>query len=285
MQIIELFKKLIESKSETPDDGGLLDFIEEYLSEFTAIRVDVEDVKNLFIYKKFGEGDHLCFAGITFFNPFNEHLNYDAKYVPSEDGVFRKNLKIRGNAPGQALYYHDVGLSVISPSGAESKGYFVITSFENSALPQVAAKTYNLDVSGATFGQSLFAFRASDLITEGFRGFIAGIAISPNRDTGFRTNLGLLNTDEAAWAELRLTVLNEEGVVTGEIVDLWLEPGELKQFNIADRLNLPAVDMDASVVIEVLSGGPVGGYASTIDNRTQDPILIPAVPDIHQFSQ
>ena len=63
MQIIELFKKLIESKSETPDDGGLLDFIEEYLSEFTAIRVDVEDVKNLFIYKKFGEGDHLCFAG------------------------------------------------------------------------------------------------------------------------------------------------------------------------------------------------------------------------------
>jgi len=49
VQLIELFKKLIESKSETPDDGGLLDFIESYLSDFTAIRVDVEDVKNLFI--------------------------------------------------------------------------------------------------------------------------------------------------------------------------------------------------------------------------------------------
>lgn len=63
MQIIELFKYLINSKSETPDDGGLLLFIEDYLPGFTAIRVDVEDVKNLFIYKKFGDGEHLCFAG------------------------------------------------------------------------------------------------------------------------------------------------------------------------------------------------------------------------------
>lgn len=63
MKIIELFKHLLKSKSETPDDGGLLDFIEEYLPGFEAVRVDVEDVKNLFIYKKFGEGEHLCFAG------------------------------------------------------------------------------------------------------------------------------------------------------------------------------------------------------------------------------
>ena len=63
MQIIELFKFLVESKSETPDDGGLLDFIESYLPDFKAIRIDIEDVKNLFIYKKFGEGDHLCFGG------------------------------------------------------------------------------------------------------------------------------------------------------------------------------------------------------------------------------
>jgi len=63
VNVIELFKFFINSKSETPDDGGLLDFIEEYLSDFEAIRIDVEDVKNLFIYKKFSEGEHLCFAG------------------------------------------------------------------------------------------------------------------------------------------------------------------------------------------------------------------------------
>ncbi|MCX6052966.1 MAG: succinyl-diaminopimelate desuccinylase [Campylobacterales bacterium] len=63
MSVIELFKYMVSCKSETPDDGGLLDFIATYLPDFTAIRVDVKDVKNLFIYKKFGEGEHLCFAG------------------------------------------------------------------------------------------------------------------------------------------------------------------------------------------------------------------------------
>ncbi len=63
MDVIELFKKFIHLKSETPDDGGILDFIENYLGEYSAVRIDVEDVKNLFIYKKFSEGEHLCFAG------------------------------------------------------------------------------------------------------------------------------------------------------------------------------------------------------------------------------
>ena len=63
MDVIRLFKYLINSKSETPDDGGILNFVEDYLEGFEAIRIDVEDVKNLFIYKKFSEGEHLCFAG------------------------------------------------------------------------------------------------------------------------------------------------------------------------------------------------------------------------------
>jgi len=63
MDIIELFKYLVEQKSETPDDASLLDFIQNYLKDFTAIRIDIQDVKNLFIYKKFSDGDHLCFAG------------------------------------------------------------------------------------------------------------------------------------------------------------------------------------------------------------------------------
>jgi succinyl-diaminopimelate desuccinylase len=63
VEVIDLFKKLIESKSETPDDGQILNFVSNYLDGFTSMRIDVEDVKNLFIYKKFSDGDHLCFAG------------------------------------------------------------------------------------------------------------------------------------------------------------------------------------------------------------------------------
>lgn len=63
MGILELFKYMISCKSETPNDGGLLDFITTYLPDFTPIRIDVGGVKNLFLYKRFGDGDHLCFAG------------------------------------------------------------------------------------------------------------------------------------------------------------------------------------------------------------------------------
>jgi succinyl-diaminopimelate desuccinylase len=63
MNVVELLKYLINAKSETPDDGGLLAFIAEYLSDFEALRIDKAGVKNLFLYKQFGEGEHLCFAG------------------------------------------------------------------------------------------------------------------------------------------------------------------------------------------------------------------------------
>ncbi len=63
MNIIELFEKILSFKSITPNDGGAFDFIAEYLSDFEVIRIDEGGVKNLFLYKKFSEGSHLCFAG------------------------------------------------------------------------------------------------------------------------------------------------------------------------------------------------------------------------------
>ena len=86
MELIELFKFFINSKSETPDDGGLLDFISEYLSDFEAIRIDRGDVKNLFLYKKFGEGDHLCFAGHVDVVPAGDGWESDPYEADERDG-------------------------------------------------------------------------------------------------------------------------------------------------------------------------------------------------------
>lgn len=86
MDVIELFKYFINSKSETPDDGGMLKFIEEYLEGFEAIRIDVEDVKNLFIYKKFSEGEHLCFAGHVDVVPAGKGWDTDPYEAVEKDG-------------------------------------------------------------------------------------------------------------------------------------------------------------------------------------------------------
>jgi len=63
MNIEELFIKLLKFKSITPNDDNAMEFIKEYLNDFEIIEINKEDVKNLFIYKKYGEGEHLCFAG------------------------------------------------------------------------------------------------------------------------------------------------------------------------------------------------------------------------------
>jgi len=63
MSILELFDKLLRFKSITPDDDGAFEFIKSYLDEYEVIEVNIEDTKNIFLYKKFGDGIHLNFAG------------------------------------------------------------------------------------------------------------------------------------------------------------------------------------------------------------------------------
>jgi succinyl-diaminopimelate desuccinylase len=90
MDVIELFKLFINSKSETPADGELLTFISEYLSDFTSVRVDKNEVKNLFIYKKFGDSEkHLCFAGHVDVVPAGDGWDTDPYEVVEKtiDGV------------------------------------------------------------------------------------------------------------------------------------------------------------------------------------------------------
>lgn len=86
MDVIELFKKLLESKSQTPEDGGIFDFVKEYLSGFTAVRIDKNEVKNLFAYRRFGEGPHLCFAGHVDVVPAGEGWDSDPFSATEKEG-------------------------------------------------------------------------------------------------------------------------------------------------------------------------------------------------------
>jgi len=86
MEVIELFKSMIERKSETPDDGGALSWISEYLEGYTSLVINKEEVQNLFIYKKFSEGPHLCFAGHVDVVPAGEGWESDPYTAVEKDG-------------------------------------------------------------------------------------------------------------------------------------------------------------------------------------------------------
>jgi succinyl-diaminopimelate desuccinylase len=63
LDVIDFFLKILSAESVTPDDGGLLTYIENYLADFEATWINEGGVKNVFLTKKFGDGKHLCFAG------------------------------------------------------------------------------------------------------------------------------------------------------------------------------------------------------------------------------
>jgi hypothetical protein len=163
------------------------------------------------------------------------------------------------------------------PAGVDSKGYFVVSSRDGSPLPQIVAKTYNVDDFGGTYGQNLKVYGTSDLIPAGAPGFITGVSNSADPTVGFRTNVAVLNTSETTTAAVDITILDTAGQVAGLIHYLTIPPKTMFQSNVFEFAGLGSVDIDGTVKIRVLSGDPVAAYASQIDNRTQDPILIPAV--------
>ena len=83
----ELFFKLLSYPSITPDDAGAFTFIQEYLDDFEAVRIDVEDTKNLLLYKRFSEGPHLSFAGHIDVVPAGPGWESDP-FVPTEKNGF-----------------------------------------------------------------------------------------------------------------------------------------------------------------------------------------------------
>jgi len=158
----------------------------------------------------------------------------------------------------------------------ETRGYIVLTGADGGPAPQVAARTYNLDLAGGTYGLNLRAFTEDDLLYPGDVGHVVGISNSADQNIGFRTNLGLLNTDRERWTGVRLTLIDLSGTPIGEPLEMMIAPGVLRQFDVAKKFGVSDVTGTASITIEVTEGGGVAAYATEIDNRTQDSIFIPA---------
>jgi hypothetical protein len=208
-------------------------------------------------------------------------------YNPTGDWLAGEVEFVVGDSPGDAYgfewptlgehrikQYLDIVGEEINLS--ETRGYIVLTGADGGPAPQVAARTYNLDLAGGTYGLNLRAFGEDDLLLPGDVGYVVGISNSADPNVGFRTNLGLLNTDRDGWTGVRLTLFDIGGNQVGEPVEMNIAPGVLRQFDIAKKFGVSDVTGAASLRIEVTTGGGVAAYATEIDNRTQDSIYIPA---------
>lgn len=86
LNVIDFFLKILSVDSITPNDGGLLSYIESYLADFEATWINEGGVKNLFLTKKFREGKHLCFAGHVDVVPAGDGWNSNPFVPMIKDG-------------------------------------------------------------------------------------------------------------------------------------------------------------------------------------------------------
>jgi len=218
-----------------------------------------------------GEHESLWRSDVTFFNPTEELTTVYLEYVPEVDTGVVAYLRIGLDAL-QTVHMPDLlGDPVLVGEVTDTKGYLLIRQEDGNPTPQVAARTYNQTDAG-TFGQGLKVYSDADTIVTGDTGCIPGVINSAD----YRTNLGLLNLSQDTPAAVELKVYDESGTLMGSHPGYPLNAEQFLQFDLFQAVGLGDVSLYASVELNVVSGGPVAGYASVVDNRTQDPILIPA---------
>jgi len=167
--------------------------------------------------------------------------------------------------PNQSVTYDDVLGSVFN----KTSDYGAIRLTANVATLNVLGQTSTPDPTkpGGTFGQSVPAFAAADLLTAGGARSIVGI----RQDGSFRTNLVLANAGTSP-VTVNGTLFSASGAVLG--TGQWTLPplGMTQVTGLVGAVGASGNVRDAQLLLSTsTAGGTFAAYAVVIDNVTNDP--------------
>ncbi|HEX7418604.1 MAG TPA: putative Ig domain-containing protein [Thermoanaerobaculia bacterium] len=232
-----------------------------------------------------GANASLFQSDIRLANVSSQPMRYLLNFTPTAtDGTQTGNTTTIQVDPGATTALDDLLTSFFgTASDGSSTGMLEIrpltttsssslfSSVPSSALATIASsRTYNVTSAG-TFGQFIPAIPFSQFVGQGSVLSLQQIAQSAN----FRTNFGLL---EAAGepAAVLIHVFDKSGNRIADIPESLL-PSEHLALNGLLAANNITLD-DGRVEVEVVSAtGKVSAYASVLDNRTNDPLLVSPV--------
>lgn len=232
-----------------------------------------------------GANGSLFLSDIRLANVSSQAMKYLLNFTPTAtDGTQSGTTTTIQVDPGATTALDDILSSFFgTASDGSSSGMLEIrplsatnTSSLFSSVPSdilstvASSRTYNITPAG-TFGQFIPAIPFSQFVGKGSVLSLQQIAQSAN----YRTNFGLL---EAAGepADVVLHVFDKSGNKLADIPES-LVPSEHLPLNGLLAANNITLD-DGRVEVEVVSStGKVSAYASVIDNRTNDPLLVSPV--------
>jgi hypothetical protein len=206
-------------------------------------------------------------SDIRLFNAGPTGVDATLTYFPQNDPSSAKAITV--NLPNGQVYAIDNALQ--SRFGITNSGGSVVVTTSANAKIVATARTYNQTSSG-TYGQFIPAVMAGEGVGLGQRALqILQVEESPR----FRTNVGIFElTGKPVTVEISAITPDSKVAVKTKID---LAPNQFTQINSLLRsLGLPAT-YNTRVTLKVIAGtGRISGYASLIDNRTQDPTYVPA---------
>jgi len=141
------------------------------------------------------------------------------------------------------------------------------------------SRTYN-DLGTETYGQYIPAATLDDAQVTDDEARLVQLAHSPYADSGFRTNIGVSNASGMTIV-VAMSLYTGDGALLGTR-DVTVEPfGYRQENNVFDNVTTSTLDDAYATVQSSTPGALYFAYASVVDNRSGDPIFIPAkVPSI-----
>lgn len=214
-----------------------------------------------------GSGGFSWRTELTLFNAGNESVNVTAKYLPTsgENGEMKTFAVAKGSSVVFANALHDL-FAVESGAGA-----ITFESLGATTAPQlkVASRTFTNSATG-TYGQ---------FVPDAPGGRVAATtyitALASN--AAFRTNIGLVNASSNA-QNVTLTLFGANGSQVA-VANVSVPAASFQQSGLTALFPAATASYDVlSLRISAPVADAIFAYASVVDNRTQDPIYLGAMP-------
>jgi len=207
---------------------------------------------------------------LTLFNAGIEGANLTVRFLPSGGGnAVSKSVFL---APRQSSMYENALLDLFDIGSGAGALAVEASSAGSNANIRITSRTFTTDAAG-TYGQSVPDVEPADLESTLY---ITGIKSS----NAYRTNIGLVNRASAS-ASTTLVLMSPTGGTTST-KSLTLAANSFQQYSLASLF--PEVEGRTFDVLSMKiasdTADAVSAYASVVDNATQDPVYIQAVPPL-----
>jgi hypothetical protein len=226
-----------------------------------------------------GANNSKFLSDVRISNVGSQKVKYDLIFTPTRTNAAASSQTTMEVSPGETIAMNDVvknwfGLGSLGESavGVLEIRPHAVPGFDISRWTIASSRTYN-NTSEGTFGQLIPAIALDRFISRPASGAAPKISLQQiSQSTAYRTNFGIVEgAGEHATALVRIYNAAGQQVATTTIN---LQPGEHQQINgLLQMLNV-AIE-DGRIEVEVTSAtGKVTAYASVVDNRTNDPLLV-----------